>query len=673
MAAPQQDHIASEVVITATKRKADPQKLPTSLSVFDEAEIENAGIADMLDVVPRVPNLHIKHAAAENTLVIRGISGFDTSIGSAAALYVDDVCFPLNYMHNPDLFEIQEITVLRGPQGTLYGRNSESGVVHIVTKAPGNTDEGYFSISPFLHDVDGEARTGVRLGGSYSGPIVEDRLFIGFSGSQETSQGFIENTLTKEEAAGETDHENGRFRLRWKGSRQFTADFIGDIALADDGNANKRYVSGPFTTPPYEVRYDNDTGRIRQHGHGETLKLHYDASNWQIVSVTGARYYQNHMTRDADCGPFPMGMNNLDYRTQLYSQEVRVTSADRKDGTGWLFGLYGFDEDTETDILLEALGEHRISDINTRGMALFGEGTWSLVPGLRFTLGIRGDHVDLEGDQNMTAKAGNKRFDGDRTDTEYLPKASIAWDVHPRLMGYATIARGYLSGGFNTAFANSDASFTYKPEYTTNYEIGCKGRAFAGRMTTSLALFWIDIKDKQVSELVPDGKTDVRTIRNAAEAHSTGVELSMDFQATPLLSLHGSYGFTQAEFDDWTTTETTPSGKTMVVDYEGRELPNAPTHTYNIGFHYQRPDGFFGRMDLLGTGEYYSDVKNIEKLDSYQTVDARIGYVGERIETTLWARNLFDEEYETVRFARRQTSAIDGAPRSFGVTFTLRF
>jgi iron complex outermembrane receptor protein len=203
------------MTVTAQKREENVQDVPASISVFSDIEIEDADIRDIVDLVHFSPNMHMKIPGTDNMIVIRGISTFDMSKYSPVGFYVDDICFPVNYMQNPDLFDIERIEVLKGPQGTLYGRNSESGVINIITKQPDNELRGKIFGEYGNYDTSHGNIDSYRAGGSISGPIVRDKLYLGLSGQWEDSDGFMKNEYNDDDEAAEIDHINGRATLRW--------------------------------------------------------------------------------------------------------------------------------------------------------------------------------------------------------------------------------------------------------------------------------------------------------------------------------------------------------------------------------------------------------------------------------------------------------------------------
>ena len=670
------------MTVTAQKREEDVQDVPMSISVFSDIQIEDADIRDTVELIRFSPNLHMKKMMNENIIVIRGISAFDNSKYSPVGFYVDDVCFPINYMHNPDLFDIERIEVLKGPQGTLYGRNTDSGVINIITKQPDTELRGKIFGEYGNYDTSQGNIDSYRGGGSISGPIVGDKLYLGFSGQWEDSDGFMKNEYNDDDKAGKIDHINGRGTLRWTPTDRWNISFIADAMDADDGSGYFRYESGMAKTGRHRIAYDGGY-QWEQKGSGQTLRVKYEGDAFNVLSVTGRQDYKGKSYNDFDCTPFvsPWSGNGI-FKDEIetLSEELRVSSPNNSGPFKWLVGLYAFTEDY--DIYVEkqkAMGDIRDTEVDTDGYAIFGQATYSLFDKLHLTAGLRFDHQDLEGEQEynymdmMTMSPQSKKYGKDLDYDEWLPKLAIAYDFTDDIMPYASVSKGFLVGGYIQSLATSEENFTYDEEHTWNYEIGIKTSWLDRRLMANLSAFYIDMKDKQVMEWCPDGTRD---IKNAAEAHSMGVELEVQARPTRGLDLFAGFGYTDTEFDDWTATEmgTTWPPSIIQYDYKGKELPNAPKYTYNLGVQYRHEIGFFGRVDFLGTGKFYGDSKNLVEQESYELVNLRLGYEREHFDIIFWCKNLFDKEYATMKAIwGADEMCVDGDPRMFGATVTYRF
>ncbi len=650
-----------------------------SISVFSDIELEDADIRNTMELTRFTPNVYMRRSGRENIVVIRGISAFSTSIYAPCGFYVDDVNYPLHDMHNPGLFDIERVEVLKGPQGTLYGKNSESGVINIITKQPDNVLRGKIFGEYGSYDTEHGRSPSYRAGGNISGPIVRDKLYLGLSGQWEDSDGFWENEYNGDDEASKIDHINGRGTFRWTPTDRWDISFIADAMNTDDGYAKWRFLDGPFKTDRHKVAYDGEY-RWEQEGNGQTLRVKYEGDAFNVLSVTSRRDYENKQASEFDCTPFPMESSIFIYENDLWSEELRLTSPNDGGPFEWLIGLYGFNEETDIDFDWAAIKQIRNTKMDIDGYAVFGQGTYTLFDRLHLTAGLRYDYLDLEGELEyefidmMTMTTQTQSCDKDFDNDEFLPKFSIAYDFTDDIMAYASASKGYLAGGYSYAFATGLENFTYDPEYTWNYEIGFKTSWLDNRLIANLSLFYIDMEDKQVTEALL-GVMGVQRITNAAEAHSQGVELEL--QARPMrgLDLFAGFGYIEAKIDDWTATEMNwTTFQFEQYDYKDKDLPNVPEYTYNLGIQYRHQSGLFGRADLLGLSSFYCNAKNTVKEDAYELVNLRLGYEREHFDIIFWCKNVFDEEYETIKYDWGGNElGEDGEPRMFGVTVSYRF
>ncbi|MCP4118468.1 MAG: TonB-dependent receptor [Desulfobacteraceae bacterium] len=666
-----EDHKIESIIVTAQKREENVQKVPISITVFSDTQIEDAGIEDTMDLTQFTPNVYLKNAVPENTIIIRGVTSFHSAVYSPGGFYVDDVNFPLQYMHNTELFDIERIEVLKGPQGTLYGRNTESGVINIVTKQPDNEFLGRISASYGNYDT-------WRLGAKISGPIIKDELYLGLAGQLNRSDGFVTNEYNDDDEATKLDHRNIRGTLRWTPTDRWDISFIADALDADDNHAVYRFYSGPDKTDRHKSRNDYPGTHNDQQGNGQTLRLKHDGDSFDFLSISSMRYYNRDLVGDRDMTARPESFSQFAWKDRQLSQEIRLSSAEDNGLFEWLVGLYGFREklDTRTHINFIGKGPYwdHLGDMDVNGYAAFGQATYTLFGKLHLTAGLRFDHHDLEGQlkgkPSMASPAG-QHLEKDLDYNEVLPKVAVACDFTENIMGSVSVSKGYLIGGYNYTSAFSEEALTYDPEYTWNYEMGLKTTWLNDKLLANAAVFYIDIDDKQVREADPTRPAPgAQHVKNAAKAHSQGIELELQAKPMPNLDLFAGFGYTEAKIDSWVSTD--PGGNTF--DYEDKYLIFAPKCKYNLSAQYRHGTGFFGRIDLLTVGDYYCDSKNTLEHDAYQTVNLRLGYESEHFDVILWGKNIFDEESFNymVNFGPNVLVA-DGDPMTAGVTVTYRF
>jgi iron complex outermembrane receptor protein len=672
------------ITVTAEKRKENIQEVPVSISALSDIQIEDAGIVDIEDVIYQIPNLHMMKTGShgsQTTLFMRGIM----SIGEpTVGFYVDDVYYSGGF--DTELLDVERIEVLRGPQGTLYGRNTEAGVINIVTKKPGNQWEGKASASYGNYNSQ-------NYSAAISGPLVQDKLFFRVSGKYFLSDGYFDNTFLDNDDADDRDDLNGRAVLRWAPTEDL------DITLS---NEYRRYRDGyacfapldEVRRNPHDVSLDFE-GSADQDVNGQTLRLVYDREWFTLTSITSLRDWKSDEALDLDFSPVDFMRQQILYEYDTFSQEVRIASPEGSGPFRWLGGGYFFDEKKDTEFTFDyrqgypAWGippfkSYLNNVLDTKGYAFFGQATYTLFKKLDLTAGLRYDNEEkdftFDGyyDQDLSPWGMlPKKVKADENFAEWLPKFSIDYRFSPDFMIYASAARGYKSGGFNSYVA-STAGTPYDPEYTWNYEVGIKSAWLDKRLIFNLSAFYIDWKDQQV--LLQSGPTEV-TVKNAAESTSKGFELEVKARPITGLQFSAGFGYTDVEFDDYKDsifdldpTSPTYGQKIGEADYSGKKNTYVPEYTYNLAVQYRHTNGLFARIGLQGIGDSYYDLANTEKENAYELVNARLGYEMKNFEIYLWAKNLFDEEYATRAFDYGgYYVGRAGDPRTFGITLNGRF
>ncbi len=663
------------LTVTAEKRKADEQQVPISMDAFDAMALEDAGIDNTPDLIRLVPNVYFKQATMENIMVVRGVSSVDGATIGPVGVYIDGINYPLQFMHNLEFLDVERVEFLRGPQGTLYGRNTESGVLNIVTREPSNQVGGMVKATCGMYDTSHGTVPEYQVGVGLDIPVVKDRFFIGIDAQGIKSDGFMKNTRTGDEDAARTDRRNIKADVLWLPSDRLSVLLTADVFEYDDGQGLYRIFTsddGLKNDNPTEMRgfYDST---LDQEGSGQALKVEYEADAFDLVSVTGHRAYDQYSCLGSGVGVENYGKNTWDFDDRFLSQEVRISSKESSGPFEWLLGVYGFNEKTDIDFSKFDGMQVRQTQVEKNGAAAFVNATYTFFNRLHLTGGMRYDYVDLEGSQNLAGYDWSYNdisadYSKDLDFGQWLPKVVLSCDVNSNAMAYASVAKGYLEGGYNYAQATDRASFVYDPEYTWNYEVGVKTDWFEKRLIANASLYYISMKDKQISQYTAGGA--IASISNAAKAHSKGIELELQAKPAKGWDVFATFGYIDAEIDEWDSTTT---------DFSGNKMPNTPDYTYSLGTQYRHKSGFFGRVDFLGTGEMYGNVQNDDhvKFGDYCLVNLRIGYEAEKYDVILWCKNAFDEAYYTSTFDYGASEPIgvaqNGDPRMFGITVTYRF
>ncbi|MEZ0574755.1 TonB-dependent receptor [Halodesulfovibrio aestuarii] len=664
------------VVVTAEKRSENVQEIPSSISVISDMQMTDSGITDIEELSSLTPNLFISNwgSRSNSFIFIRGIGAVNND--PAVGYYVDDVSYMNSGAFDSNLYDIERIEVLRGPQGTLYGRNSLGGVINIVTKEPDN--ETHAGLTQRFGNYNlYETELYVRK------PIINDKLFLGLSGNYQKHDGYSHNDYLDEDGDN-LKSLNGRAHLRWMPSQDLDVILTVDGERIDDGAYPITRLSQVKNDPH---RYSHDTsGSDERDSFGTSLRTKYDAEALTITSITSYRHYDDRVYNDQDFMPIPMMTSKQNLHDSQVTQEFRFASPKDNGNWKWLGGLYGFYHERDDNLILDfapgvmlpTVGVTSDTDsiVDTMGTAVFGQATYTLFDKLDLTAGLRLDYersaIDYENKLNGMQAT---KFDDSVNNNSLLPKFQIAYHLTDDVMTYATISRGYRSGGFNTAFLKT-SDRTFDPEYSWNYELGAKTSWFNNRVNFNAAAFYITIEDQQVTTTLPNANT---VIRNAGKSHNMGFELEGNAILFEGLTAEANFGYTYAEFTKY---------KDGSTDYKDNQAPFVPRYTYLGALQYRRPLikefnylwntgslDLFARAEVQGTGPFYWDVANNLKQDPYEIFNFRVGFETEYFDIIAWCRNAFDKKYAKIAFDSGAGYALGqaGDPQTFGLTLRARF
>ena len=670
------------VTVTAEKREENIQDVETSVTSISDIQIEDAGITSTEDFILHVPNLHIGKIAEHGGVSLfnlRGVSGQAFAGSTGTAFYIDGAYYAGGM--DTELLDIERIEVLRGPQGTLYGRNTQAGVINIVTKQPGDTREGSLTAG---YDNDGGWDYRLTLGT----PLIQNKLSFRLAGHYSVSDGYIDNLYTGSDDSNAREDINGRTSLKWTPTDRLEVLFSADALKFSDGYGEYLPLSELYDHP-HDLSYDFE-GSSDQEANGQILKVIYDFSKITLTSITTHRDWNADEWNDLDFTPADDMVSNYYHESEGYSQEFRLSSDKGQGPVTWLTGAYFFSEDYTADYLtqyhqgypawgLPAFENRKYSLTESTGYAFFGQATYTFFDRLDLTAGLRYDYEEKdftydEGYDLDLSAYGMSPFSMTAGDdySQWLPKGVIGFRWNEDMMTYFSVAKGYKSGGFN-AYSSSTAGEPYDQEYSWTYETGLKSSWLNNRLNINLSVFYIQWKDNQVTQQMSPSEI---SITNAGETTSKGGELEVNYRPFPGLSIVAGFGYTDATFDEYTDIEYDASTSVPIgtVSYNGNKVPHAPEYTYNLAATYRHSAGFFGRVEFLGVGPFYHDSANEYKEPAYELVNARIGYEWSRFEIYLWAKNIFDTAYATRAFDNgTEWVGRAGAPRTFGIEAKAKF
>ena len=690
------DEGVEEVVVTARKTKEKLQEVPASISVVSSKDIADAGLNEFKDILAQVPNVAFGGGIAssiQGQIGIRGISTLVRNIGveSSVGFYVDGVYLGRPENYNQELIDVDRVEVLRGPQGTLFGKNTIAGVFNIATKMPGDETLGEVRLQVGNYGL-------TRVQGYAMGPLVPGVLAGKISGGYVARDGFY-----KHQSGGKDldtlDVLSGRLQLVYTPGDNTTVVFSAD-GLRDRGEpvffqvADLAGVDSVMETTPFTVN-NNRPDSLDRDNWGLSLSIEHDFGGTTLTSISAYRSssYQASLDDDQEQVDFLSGDRWGD-ETTFFSQELRLAGSIGEKLT-YIVGAYFFDQKITTDRILTIGADFgvpgdpaltTVGEVKSQSYALFGTLDYALTDALSLSVGLRYSSEDKDVWFIQDDRDGIFQFLGlpdvsytaSTSDDDLSPTVSLSWKADENVLLYGRIAKGFKSAAFNVDLVGSTAGLAAGPESATTYEVGVKSDLFDRKLRANLAVFTTNYDDMQVSQLLGGGVT----LNNAGKATISGAELELVARITSGFTLQGSVGYLDAEYDEYLNCGIPLSLGGGSTDCSGNKVIGAPDWTTHLAAEYTHPLDFGElamRIDWSTQSPVYYEATNSDrfKTDSRSVIDARIGLRTERYDVFLWAQNLTDEVYETYTDDRSAVAVLKtiayGAPRTWGLTLTARF
>lgn len=652
------------MTVTAQKQEENIQEVPVSMTVLDSVVIEDAGIESIMDLGHFVPNFHILEAGNSglNAPTTRGVYAPTEAGTVTTGLFVDGVPIFSTNGFDSSFLNIERVEVLRGPQGTLYGRGAEAGAINIITSKPGNEFTGKISTSGG-HWLSSEAddwlaRTSVFL----NGPIIENKLFFGVSGNFVHKDGYIQNTTTD---LAENDRSNwyGKLNLRLQATDKLEISTFASRKKYDDdagqqGLSSLGAATYGFPAPDDRTVSSNlDDGFYHMTQDLQALKIQYDfTKNLSLTSITTHLHTGTDVLQDFDYTAMTLAHTKVDQSVTRLSEELRLGYA--QDKLKWVLGAYIETDETEdkrsTDSIMPALVSKTHRTTGGETYAVFAHVTYPVTDRLNLVGGLRYEVSDREFEDKSAGAKKTKTWDS------LSPKFAVEYTFSPAIMAYASATMGYRTGGFNTQIATTPEFYSYDPETLWSYEVGAKTTFLDGRLIANGAIFYMNISDMQVTETQPSG---MAYLVNAAEATSKGFEMDLTYHPASGLSFMAGFGYTDITFDSFSD---------VAGNYKGNKGPWSPEYTFNLSGQYRHPDGWFARIDLVGCGKTYFDKDNTYSRDPYELVNAKVGYEWDHFDIYLYGKNIFDTRYDAVN-VWGGSATLYSEPGEAGLQMTYRF
>jgi len=686
-----------EVVVTAQRREERLQDVPLAVSAFSERDLQNAKVQTLSDLDGKLPNVSLSPVGAfpfGAAFSIRGLgfADIESTFEPTVGVEINGVYLSRNVGAITDLFDVENVTVLRGPQGTLYGRNTIGGVVSFRTKRPGNEfgAEAQETLGSYGRR---EFRAAVE------GPIDPGLLSVRISTLVKNYGGFYRN-LENGNRIGADDSLAFRGTLRFTPTETFDATLILEY-LHDRGDGPaQQNVSLPTQVlstigfapdpndPPYSTRSHLARPIANLDIDGATLEMNWDLGPVKLTSITGERYTKYHDLNDYTGVPVRLLDSERFETHHQFSEELRASGG--KGPLKYVAGLYYMNQRFDLTGLEGGVffggPDVTVSEVTgqtARSYAAFGQLDYEVISRLTLTLGGRYSYdlkrFNLQPFFIPISQTFEKPFN------DFSPKAAISYQWTPEVLTYVQYSRGYRAGGFNGRAGTFTAAGPYGSEHVNSYEAGIKNELFERKLTLNLAAFTSKYDDMQqsVQQVVPGTTTNQTLTLNASSAKISGVESELTVRVTRDLSLKGSAGYLDTKFDHFVADLGDGLG---AIDRSNLPLTFAPRWSANLGATYavHLP---FGNLTTDVNARYKSKLyTSFSPLNAYSNVAVRaantlldasmaLSSEDEHWRIALWGKNLADRVVinNSYPVGPLDTLRIYDPPRELGVDFGVKF
>lgn len=687
---------ALEVInVTAQKRVQSLQDVPLSITAFSGETLDRQGLVSLREIARFTPGFASStFSESEPIFAVRGANNTFSQAGASkpVGVFLDDVFISRNTASAFELYDLEQVAVLRGPQGTLFGRNVTGGAITIRTARP-SLEETRFKAQVGYGNFDA-----VELRGLASGPLG-DQVAAKISATYRTRDGYGRDRLADRE---QNDLETFNVRGQLLFAPSATVEALLTFDYSEDQN-NGRTLT---TTSPAGA--DDGDIRTSEHGIGQfydretfgiTLHLDWELDAGSLTSITAYResdsienfaFSATAFQFIPSFNPFfPFQQNGLNSEEpETFSEELRWVSAD--DGPiNYVVGLYYFSEDISRQAnsirLRGATGEtirNQTFDqsADTESFAIYTDveiaasETLKINLGGRYTWEEKKAQLDFINSLNPSADFQSPTFE--ESWNAFNPRAVLTWQPSDDVSLYGSFTEGFTSGGFNTEEDTEAVVGTpFDPENIRAYEIGAKTELLDRKLRANIALFRQDYKNKQEGFLDP---TFNFVIANAAKARMKGIEIELHWALNEFFTLHGSYSYLDAVYKEFLLPP-----NNAAPDRSGNFLPTSPKNSFAVGGDFRHPLGdvgyVFANVSYARQGNYFTGSENRDTflIDSYDLVDASVGFEAEDggWRVILWGKNLADEEYVLIRsdFGPGGIGEHFGAPRTYGLRASASF
>lgn len=662
------NHYLEEVKVAYSKELYSLKKLPTAISIVSNYKLENNKIENLKDLSSYIPNLFMPDYGSKLTspIFIRGIG---SKIGApSVGLYIDGIPYYEKNCFDFSFTDIENIQILRGPQGTLYGRNTMGGIININTISPENYQGTKIKTSL--------GEYGYQEYNLSTYQKLNNKLYFSINGLFKHQDGFFHNLGNKNKRPDNIDFYNINGKLIYKHSNNFKSSIVLNYQSTQQGGYAygvwdiKNNILNDVNYDKYSY-YNNDVYSV-------AIQNEYKNDKFIITSNTSGNYYTDHQAIDQDFSPLDLYFVNHKQKQFLISEEATIKSNYSKDQNyRWLFGIAGFiqNKDSKSNVdygspfIKQQISINRFPAgtnsysymknnlIKTYGGAIFHQSTYFL-NNFSFTLGARLDYekADLDYDYFTYLNNNEKKVDSKKSSlnfSEFTPKFSIKYQFSNNFV-YTSVSKGYKAGGFNSIF-EEDRHISFDPERSWNYELGLKTSLINNRLKMNITGFYIDWTNQQISQYVPSGRGRIQV--NAGKSISKGFEFESSLYISSALSAQFAYGYTDATFTEYKDRKPIRGSKLYEnIDYSDNYIPYIPKQTisglitYNIDINSSIIDNIKTNLIYKGVGKHYWNEKNSLYQNYYYNLDMNITIYRKNLSLSVWTKNITNQKYIAYTF-----------------------
>ncbi len=664
------------IVVGADFREHNLSQVSNSVSIITEKDIYDKASQSFIETIAATPNVNFSAGASKAKYVqIRGIgerSQFTTPVNPSVGIMVDGIDFSQSAL-GVTLFDVKQIEVLRGPQGTTFGANGMAGVINVEGNEPTNDAHGHIEATVGNYNTK-------AVGIALNTPIVEDKLLARFSLYKNTSDGYMSNSYLGRDDTNNIDELTAKAKLRWFVSDNHTIDFTYMHVDIDNGY-------DAWTLDNTRDSHADEPGKDTQLTDAFSLKSTYQVND-KMHLISSLSYSKSDLEYSYDedwsyVGEFDPAWSYSSFDQYLRDRkqldiDVRMVSDEAgrifNGMSDWTMGVYYKDYSENLARHYTYLSTYPIpftSTYDTTNKAVYGQLDTHFTDKLTLVTGLRVEEWDVSySDSDAVNIDTDEVLVGGKIGLNYQESADHLY--------YLTLSKGYKPGGINANSSLSPNEKEYQTESLWNLDLGLNSSHFNNKVKSRLNLFYGKRKDQQVkdSKLIShsDGSTEfIDYLSNASEGTYYGLESQIDYYLVENLHLYTSLGLLKAEFDEY------PNNPSMI----GRAPANSPEYQYNVGLDYMFLEAWTFKTNVEGKGSYYFSDRHDEKANAYSLWNGSLEYTNGSFSASLWVRNILDEEYEVRGFGSFGNNPSTfyateryvqlGAPRTGGLTLSYDF